>query len=125
MDNLRIRRRKLRDRLRFSRKQSVPARYSETLQRDVASYCQAARSEGVSWDKLSEDLVLTTHTLQRWIRESKSNKPTTPKPPTFIECGVPVSLAGAASGAVLISPQGWRIEGLSVEDVLKVLRGMP
>jgi hypothetical protein len=88
-------------------------RYEPKLRSRVAAYARQARDRGESWSQLSSTLGVPMHTLQRWAGPGKS-------PVGFVTVR---SRATSSAGELrLVSPAGWRIEGLSVSDVAVLLR---
>ena len=84
----------------------------------VLKYAGEARSAGQSWKQVSETVGLSTSLLLRWNRAGQSK--------TALK---PVVIADALSSAkrvelVLVTANGERLEGLGIEDAVRLLRGL-
>ena len=84
----------------------------------VLGYAGEARSAGYSWRQVSETVGLSTSLLQRWNRAGKSRAKLRP-----------VVVAGALRSVervdlVLTSVGGERLEGLGVEEAIRIFRGL-
>lgn len=82
-------------------------RFPAPLKAAVARYVIDARRRGVRTAQLESDLSISWETLRRWTRDAR--------PPTPV--AVHVTPDPAPAGVALVSPSGWRIEGLSLDDV--------
>ena len=103
-------------------RKSKQFRYPEELKREAAELVPLLRKEGSSRSAVEKLLDVNWQTLARWVgasRGTERKKQAKPKP-------VPVVLAGssASSSPVLVTPNGVRVEGLSVDDITTVLRGL-
>lgn len=84
----------------------------------VLGYAGEARAEGRSWRQVSETVGLSTSLLQRWNRVGKRRgrlKPVViadPRP------------SAETVGLVLATARGERLEGLGVEEAIRILRGL-
>jgi len=110
--------RQLRSALRAARRSART--YPATLQREVAELAVARRSTGRSLWSTAEAVGLGVQTVQRWVE--------TVGPPSVFravevtpEATVPVV---ADDGLVLVTSQGHRVEGLTADQVVSVLRGL-
>ena len=84
----------------------------------VQGYAEEARSAGQSWNEVSETVGLSTSVLQRWNRAGRSRG--TLKPVVIAE-----ALPSAERvGLVLATAQGERIEGLRVEEAIRILQAL-
>jgi DNA-binding transcriptional regulator YiaG len=108
--------------------------------REVATAFARRRSEaGVSQEAIADELGLSTMTVHRWLSSrllavpSAARESETPtaaarnKPPRLRPVHVVCSKSrGASSKSVLvvISPAGFRVEGLVLADLLTLLRGV-
>ena len=84
----------------------------------VLDYAEEARSAGQSWSQISETVGLSTSLLQRWNRAGKSRAKLKP---VVIADDLP---SVERTGLVLATANGERLEGLCVEDAIRVLRGL-
>ena len=84
----------------------------------VLGYAEGARSAGQSWAQVSETVGLSTSVLQRWNRAGKSRAKLRP---VVIADALP---SAKRVGLVLSTADGARLEGLGVEDAIRILRGL-
>jgi hypothetical protein len=89
-------------------------RYPEELKRDLLGYVARVRLRGVTVHQLEGALGVSWHTLARWRRR-------TPHAPKLLPVRVHEASAAATGQPVLVSPSGWRVEGLSLEQLGIVL----
>ena len=107
---------------RYNRgRKGVRLRYPGNLRRQALSYCSERQRQGGSLKKIAEELGIHGWSLNRWIREAK-------KKAEFVKVEVqpPSKPNPAATGScVLVTPEGYRVEGLTLNGVghlLQVLR---
>jgi hypothetical protein len=84
----------------------------------VQGYAGEARSAGRSWSEISATVGLSPSLLQRWNRSGKSSA----KLKRVVIADVFPS--GERSGLVLATASGERLEGLGVEEAIRILRGL-
>lgn len=82
-----------------------------SLRSEIAIYAQERRAAGVSWLRIAEALSVSEGSLTRWCRGES---------PGFREIRVK-SDGGSAGALQLVTPRGYRIEGLSVESAAALL----
>ena len=88
-------------------------RFSPELKADVIAYVRAARGRGVPTARLEADLNVSWNTLARWTqsRGPVGRHADRPRP-------IPVVVAGPSRPSIsLVSPAGWRVDGLTFEQV--------
>lgn len=78
-------------------------RYPPELRGRVGRYVRAARAEGKPWMALHRELQLSQQTLRRWCQ--RAAQPATLQP-------VRLRQAVTRPALTLVSPEGWRFEGL-------------
>jgi hypothetical protein len=93
-------------------------RFSPELKLEAVSYIVAARKRGVTTAQLEADLGVTWNTLGRWLKPKVGAKRGQPKAVPVRIVPAPTELAAPS----LFSPSGWRVEGLTFEQ-LRVLVG--
>jgi hypothetical protein len=102
---------------RRARTQRIPAAVRER----VVAYARAARTRGMSWRRIAKAVGLSTAGVQRFAKA----KPTPPRAAL-----VPVALrrqaaeASPASRLTWVTPSGHRLEPLSLEEALVLLRAL-
>ena len=90
-------------------------RYPETLRDAVVRYARGGREEGESVRAIAGRLGVPVPTLSLWLAESRNG------------CFRPVRVAGGEgvrTVPALISPEGYRVEGLALADLVAVLRAL-
>ena len=90
-------------------------RYSPELRSRLQSWIRRRRSSGLSGAAIAAELSLPCSTVERWIAASKSSAALVP-----VEI---VPEVGASRRALrVLSPGGWVIDGLTVEEAASLLR---
>lgn len=90
-------------------------RYPAELRRRAVTVVNALRGEGASWRQVSAAVGLRADTLQRWCGGGSL---------TAEASLVPVEVVGDRGGVSILSPKGWRVEGLSLADAASLLRSL-
>jgi hypothetical protein len=86
-------------------------RYPASLKQRIATAATALRERGQGWQTIGRFLGIPHETVRRFAGASEG--------PAF----VPVEVVGTVSGGLsLISPDGYRVEGLGAADVAEILR---
>ncbi len=83
------------------------------LREEIVRYSQSRRSEGWPIRKIAEELGLSKTGLSRWLDAASGRL----RPVRVMESAPPRSL-----DLVLITPQGFRLEGLSTASAADLLR---
>jgi hypothetical protein len=110
----------LRSRLRPLTRGKSPTsiRYPPAVRAEILGLAQQAQAAGISRGRLAADLGLPRWTITRWQRRAPR------RPLRRIAIGPEPAASGptpARPGLVLVTPQGWRIEGLDLDTLLRVL----
>lgn len=94
-------------------------RCPEELRARVVAYVEVRRGEGASFRKIGRELGISSTAVRRWLRR---------EPGGGRGELVPVRVAGGAhapgwsvGGVTVVSPRGWRVEGLDLEGVVALL----
>jgi hypothetical protein len=91
-------------------------RIPDAVRAEVLAYAQRRRAAGDSWAGIARSVGVSVGSLQNWMR--------TPAPaPTLVPVTVAAS-APPASALVVVSPGGYRVEGLDVPTVSALLRAL-
>lgn len=91
-------------------------RFPPELKSAVVAYVGEARARGVTTARLESDLGVSWTTLARWRNPAKLRKSERPK-------AIRIRVAAPEPAEpTLVSPSGWRVEGLTFEQ-LRVLVG--
>lgn len=104
-------------------------RYTATQRHDFASRTQELRARGRSWSSISDELGVSAVSLQRWIAQGASAS-AVPRVAAASRGFAEVRVSSVveheqtrvASGLHLVTPSGYRVEGLDRDDVLMLLR---
>ena len=102
--------------------------YPTELRRQLIETAQQLRDGGWTWVAIGECFGMSAKSLRalmmRWMDRLDEVEP---KPVTVRSLPIPPPPANASpnSGVTIISPRGWRIEGLGVDDVPRVLAKLP
>jgi hypothetical protein len=109
----------LRSRLRPLIRGKTPTsiRYPPAVRAEVVGLAHQAQAAGISRGRLAADLGLPRWTITRWQRQAPR------RALRRIAIGPEPAAAGPppSPGLVLVTPQGWRIEGLDLDTLLRVL----
>lgn len=103
---------------RRRRNDSIPLK----LRRQAVAYA-LSRRPGVTWAQLGADLGLAGSTITRWCALA-AQSPTEPQPepePRLVPVIVSPSVSDNAT-LVLVSPRGFRVEGLRLDDAVELLQ---
>jgi hypothetical protein len=91
----------------------------------VLAYVDAARGEGQAWWGIAEALGLSESALRRWRADDDGHEGVAPLPVEVIadEATVVAAWPTRSIGGVmtLVSPSGYRVEGLGVEQLAALL----
>lgn len=85
-------------------------RYPAELRERIVALATAMRANGMGWSGISAKLGLHGETLRRWCGEKPAGQRM-----------VSVHVVGDETVTV-VSPTGWRIEGLSLTSAMSLLR---
>ena len=78
----------------------------------VLTYARQQRSRGQSWDAIAQELGLSSSGLQRWWKADAGSGRLR---------RVKLVAAAPAGPVAVVSPRGYRIEGLSLDQAMSVL----
>jgi hypothetical protein len=92
------------------------ARYSALLRARVKTWVVARRERGYWWTDLSAALSVPVQTLVRWAETSGTAAP--------VMRAVDVVDAPSAGTVTIVVPTGLRIEGVSIDAAIAILRGV-
>ena len=83
----------------------------------VLRYARDARVAGASWSTIADGVGLSISVLQRW---SHADEKTARLKPVMIADATPIQSATL----VFATAHGERLEGVSVQDAIRILRGL-
>ena len=87
-------------------------RYSRELRMEAVSYLARKKREGVGQDRVASELGVSGWSLSRWVQESGRRVGLVP---------VEVTETEESTGPSLVTPRGYRVEGLSEEGLLRLV----
>ena len=94
-------------------------RYPAAVRERVRAWTAERRTRGDRWDELAGELGIHSHTLQRWAT-LPVERAVELRPVAVLDVGeVP-----PARALTIVSPSGLRIEGVTIADVIAILRGL-
>jgi hypothetical protein len=86
-------------------------RYTANLKQRIAAAATALRERGQGWQAIGRFLGIPHETVRRFAGASEGS------------AFVPVEVVGTVSGGLsLVSPDGYRVEGLAAADAAEILR---
>jgi hypothetical protein len=94
-------------------------RYPEDLRREAIGLARTGLQEGKSLGRVAEELGLGPATLTRWLGRGWTGEPLRP-----VEVQRDEEEPGQAYSLVVVTPSGWRIEGLRLADLAELLRAL-
>jgi hypothetical protein len=94
-------------------------RYPSPLRARVVAFAQARRGEGATWVQIAAELGLELETVRRWCLKSNDAVAA----PAILPVEI-VADSGAAAGLSIVSPSGVRVEGVTLAEVIAVLRAV-
>ena len=97
-------------------------RYSHELRRSAVDFVRSARTEGVSLLQCSRLLGVGYKSLHCWVQAETGATATSLRP---VEIAVRADVSGDDDCLVLVSPGGFRIEGLARPDLAALVRILP
>jgi transposase-like protein len=93
-------------------------RYPADLKRRVTAYALRRRDAGASYEEIAETVGLAFETVRRWCLAATSGENLAPML-------APVEVVAAPHGGVtIISPLGYRLEGLELAEAVAALRAL-
>jgi transposase-like protein len=95
------------------------ARYPEDLRREAMGLARTGMLAGKSLGSVAEELGLGPATLTRWLGRVGAGEPLRP-----VEVQREEEEAVQTSSLVVVTPSGWRIEGLRLTDLAELLRAL-
>ncbi len=93
-------------------------RFPAEIRSQVLRVVEVERSKGMTWRKIAEQLGVTQQKLFRWRRQERSGRPANAFVPVRI---VEARKSTPAEGLSLVTPSGYRLEGLTLESAANLL----
>ena len=97
-------------------------RFPEPFQQLIAHYAHARRKHGATWAHIAKPLPVSSATVRAWAL-AWPPEPTTLAPVVIQDepDETPPSPARASAGLVLVSPAGFQVQGLTLEQAAWLL----
>ena len=93
-------------------------RFPTALRERVIAWTVARRTRGAGWRELAHELGVPAETLQRWLAPRPEHAhPVALRP-------VAVTDEPARSPLTIVAPNGLRLEGVTIADVIAILRAL-
>jgi hypothetical protein len=89
--------------------------YAPDVQAAAVEFARARRDEGASYKQIATELGLRFETVRRWCMRAGADRPL--KRVEVVDDG-----PAREAGLRVVCPSGHRLEGLTVEDAIAVLR---
>jgi transposase-like protein len=93
-------------------RRGLARRYSRQLRLDAVAYLKRKKRDGMSVERVASELGVSNWSLSRWSQESERRGEVVP---------VEVTASEESAKLSLVTPKGYRIEGLSEERVLRLV----
>lgn len=91
-------------------------RFDVAFTKRTRELAEQRRRAGLSWTAIGKELGIGAETLRRWaVRGERSKRPMQ---------RVEIVTDAAATTVSVVSPSGLRVEGLTVQDVVLLLRAL-
>jgi transposase-like protein len=94
-------------------------RVPEELKKRVVAYVRERRAEGAGYRDVAQELGLSSETARRWCATAAGGRPKRSR-----RSMVPVEVAAEQPRGVLVSPSGYRVEGLDLGELAALLRAL-
>jgi len=95
-------------------------RIPEEIRVLVLAYAHEGRSAGETWATIAENVGLSATVLQRWRRQGEERRPGKLRPVVVSED----ELSRSAAGLTLTTVHGEKLEGLGVDDAIRLMRAL-
>jgi len=95
-------------------------RFEPELRRRVVAYAERRRREGASWLSIAEELGACFETVRRWCSRGSVASRSLRR----VEVVAEAIVAAPTSSLVVITPNGIRIEGVALEQVVVLVRAL-
>jgi len=105
------------------RRTATTQRYPADLKELVVDYGLARRKEGASVYQIAQEVEVPEPTVARWLKSATAATTSTALLRVRVKPDKPMfPMPAVADSPVVITPRGWRVEGLSVADIAGLLQ---
>ncbi|NNB89653.1 MULTISPECIES: hypothetical protein [Corallococcus] len=121
---------KLKQEVEAQRGRGTRWRFGEDFRTRAVAYLRGRQAEGGTQEEAAREMGLSSWTLSRWGRQGgpvRRGRPARASPETSTAAFHPVAVTREEEpegGVVVHGPGGVRVEGLSVAQVVRVLKGL-
>lgn len=90
------------------------SRVPEALRQEIVAYARERRGDGAGLKQIARETGITRETIRSWLRAPSLDRELVPVAivPEIVACG----------GIAVVSPRGYRVEGLDVAGAAALLR---
>ncbi|MFG0242531.1 MAG: hypothetical protein ACF8R9_07105 [Phycisphaerales bacterium JB054] len=96
-------------------------RYPVELKAQLVAYATQRRAAGAAFATISEELGLGHETVRRWCTKTECGSALSSAPTKFVPVEV---VAEERSSLAIVSPSGFRLEGLDMTEAVAALRAL-
>ncbi|MHC5035025.1 MAG: hypothetical protein ACYTFZ_08310, partial [Planctomycetota bacterium] len=106
-------------------------RYGAEIQREALVLVSALREEGFTWAEVTETLTIGQATLTYWTRRAEESQAPAQQADMLPVAVVAGTLADSdetrprSDGPVVVLPDGVRVEGLDLPEIVELVRLLP
>ena len=93
-------------------------RIADDVRHEIVAFARQQRAAGQSWRAIAQGVGVSLESVRRW--SAAARLATRPVPTAVVPVQVRAEVDGR--GVVLVAPNGYRVEGLSVADAGGLLR---
>lgn len=97
------------------------SRIPDDVRSVVLAYARAERDRGVRWREIAGTVGLSESVLVRWSRGERRSRSRGPGRLLPVRVAAARSAVGVIGTVTLVSPSGYRIEGISAADAVDAL----
>ncbi len=109
--------RKLQAKILAYQTELTPVGYPPQLRKQVGTYARARRGDGKTWSAIAQEIGVSRTALASWTKETVTPASSSLIPVLITEEPSPITVASLS----ILSPHGFRLEGLSLEQATLLL----
>jgi transposase-like protein len=100
-------------------------RYTQEQRQEAVAYMKARQQQGASREEAAKELGVSSWTLSRWGSAARRASQEEPARGALVPVEVKEARSEARRGGLVVhGPGGVRVEGVCVEDAVRLLRGL-
>ena len=96
-------------------------KYAEDLRRRITAWCRQRRAAGARLRELSVEVGISAESVRRWLMGAEESDATALRPVEIVAATEQVPRDGDPTIRI-VTPRGYRIEGLAIGDVIAIMR---